>query len=64
MGAPVIGGKNNDYVVGADYENCGNPLTSVDRWAYPAGGKPLDYRLFKRDRRGRKVPFGAAISTI
>ena len=62
MGEPAIGGSGNNSVVGGDFEDCGNALTSADRWPYPAGGKPTNYHLFTIDRH--TYPFGAAISAI
>ncbi len=54
----VIAANMHKYVAGGDYEYCGNASTSVNRWAYPAGGKPTNYSTSSISE-----PIGAAIST-
>lgn len=54
----VIAANATKYLAGGDYEYCRDSESSVDRWAYPAGGSPMNGN--NDDVRG---PTGAAIST-
>jgi hypothetical protein len=54
----IVAANGMKYVVGADYEYCGFARSSVDRWAYPAGGTSTHYNM-----DDVSIPIGAAIST-
>jgi hypothetical protein len=54
----VIAAYGQKYVAGADYEYCGYDPSSVNRWAYPAGGMPTNHT-----DQVVSSPIGAAIST-
>ena len=54
----VIGAHGLSYVAGGDYEACGYANSSVNRWAYPAGGTPTNF-----NDSAVTEPIGAAIST-
>lgn len=59
MGQGVVGGSGGSkYLVGGDDENeCGYTTSSVDRWAFPAGGLPTN-----SNSTALTKPFGTAIS--
>ncbi len=54
----VIGANGLKYVAGGDFEACGYANSSVNRWAYPAGGTPTNF-----NDSVVTEPIGAAIST-
>ncbi|MGB6517476.1 MAG: hypothetical protein WBE79_03095 [Candidatus Cybelea sp.] len=54
----VIGANGLKYVAGGDSETCGYANSSVNRWAYPAGGTPTNF-----NDSVVTEPVGAAIST-
>lgn len=53
----VIAANGKNYVAGGDYEYCGTANTTVNRFAYPAGGNPTN------NSQTIVEPIGAAIST-
>lgn len=59
MGQGVIGGSGGaQYLAGGDDENeCGYTTSSVDVWAFPAGGMPTNSNTTALNK-----PFGTAIS--
>ncbi len=53
----VIAASGPRYIAGGDYESCARANTSVERWAFPAGGTPTNY-----NDTVMTEPLGAAIS--
>lgn len=58
MAQGTIGASGEKYIAGGDDESCGYATSSVNRWAYPAGGMPTNY-----NNTTLTHPFGTAIST-
>ncbi len=57
MAQGTIGASGEKYIAGGDDESCGYATSSVDRWAYPAGGMPTNH-----NNTALTHPFGTAIS--
>jgi len=55
----VIVASRQTYLAGSVNDYCGTGTSNADRWAYPAGGSPLNYN----NSLGLESPIGAAIST-
>jgi hypothetical protein len=55
----VIAAPDMKQVAGGDYEYCRYTASTSYRWAYDAGGKPMNYN----NTAGQDIPSGAAIST-